>query len=388
LTRRSSHLSLPPFGDVRGTDARPSIAVPGDTLTLRQLNRATLARQLLLERVKTDVADAVERVGGLQAQEPKPPFIGLWTRLRGFRRKQLHDALHERRVVRGTTMRATLHQMSAADYRELRSTLQPALTAAMAALRGRDQGLEVDQVLRAARRILDEQPRRFAELRALLVERFPDVNERALGYATRMNLPLLMVPSDDRWSFPSDAPFTPAETWLGAPLAKSDPPALVRRHLAAFGPASAADVQAWSGLGGLTDVLDGMRDELTEFKHGRRTLFDLPDAPRPGDDAPAPARFLPEFDSLLLAHKDRTRVIADEHRKSLTTKNLRVKATFLLDGFAAGSWSVERNRDAATLTIAPFEPLPKRVRDELAAEAEALLRFAEDDAAKHKVEFA
>ena len=364
-----------------------STPVPPATLTLRELNRATLARQLLLERERTDVVDAVERLGGLQAQEAKPPFIGLWTRLRGFRRAQLHDALHDRRVVRATAMRATLHLLSASDYAALRTTLQPVLQAAMAAVRGRDQGLDVEQLVPVARELAGEEPRTFNELRTLLVEAFPGVNERALGYATRMHVPLAMVPSDDRWSFPGDARFTLAESWLEARLAGDDPAALVRRHLGAFGPAAAADVQAWSGLRGIGEVLEGMRDELAVFRYGRRTLFDLPDAPRPGEDEPAPVRFLPEFDSLLLAHKDRTRVITDEQRKSLATKNLRVKATFLVDGFAGGSWSMARKRDTATLTVTPFGKLPRAVKDELAAEGEALLRFVEEDAAKHRVEF-
>ena len=136
------------------------------------------------------------------------------------------------------------------------------------------------------------------------------------------------------------------------------------------------------------DVLDGMGDELVAFKHGRRTLYDLPDAPRPDPDVPAPARFLPEFDSLLLAHKDRTRVIDDEHRKALATKNLRVKATFLVDGRVAGSWSTERKRDTLTLGVAPFARLPKRAREELAAEGEALLAFLDEDAPKRRVTFA
>jgi len=174
-----------------------------DALSLRQLNRATLARQMLLRREKVGVVDAVERLGGLQAQEPKPPFIALWTRLRGFDRKQLHDAVHDGRLVRATAMRATLHLLSAADYSALREALQPVMSAAMAAVRGRDQGLELDELLPEARRLLKQQPRRFNELRALLVEAFPEVNERALGYATRMHLPLVMVPSDDRWSYPS-----------------------------------------------------------------------------------------------------------------------------------------------------------------------------------------
>jgi hypothetical protein len=359
------------------------------TLTLRRLNRATLARQMLLDRDTAGVVQAVERLGGLQAQEPKPPFIALWTRLRSFKAKQVHDALHDRSVVRGTAMRATLHLMSAADYAALRAALQPVLSAAMtSALRGRDAGLDLDALLPVARKLVRQQPRTFNELRALLLERFPDVNHRALGYAVRMNLPLVMVPSDDRWSFPSDAPFTLADDWLGVKLAKADPEALVRRHLGAFGPATATDVQTWSGLGGIAQILDDMRDELAVFKDGRRTLFDLPDAPRPDDQTPAPPRLLPEFDSLLLAHKDRTRVIADEHRRSLTTKNLRVKATFLIDGFAAGSWTIARKRDTATLTLEPFGKLPASAKEELAAEAEALLRFAEEGSANHRVEIA
>jgi hypothetical protein len=352
-------------------------------LTLRDLNRATLARQMLLERESADVVAAVERLGGLQAQEAKPPFLALWTRLRDFRREQLQERIRDRAILRATTMRATLHLMSAADYAALRAMLQPVMTAAMGAVRGRDEGLDVDKLLPVATRLLEERPRTFGELRPLLVDAFPGVNERALGYAVRMHLPLVILPSDDRWSFASDAPFAPAPVALGP----ADPRALVRRHLGAFGPATAADVQTWSGLRGIGEVLAGMREELAVFTHGRRTLYDLPDAPRPGEDVPAPPRLLPEFDSLLLAHKDRTRVITDERRKSLTTRNLRVKATFLVDGFAAGSWSTARKRDTATLTLAPFERLPRADADRLAAEAEALLRFAEPDAAKQRVEF-
>ncbi|MGI8781782.1 MAG: winged helix DNA-binding domain-containing protein [Solirubrobacteraceae bacterium] len=360
-----------------------------DTLTLRELNRATLARQLLLGRERIAPADAVERLGGLQAQEAKPPFLGLWTRIEQFTREALDAALQDRSVVRATMMRATLHLISAADYAALRTTLQPVLSGAgRAVLRSRDAGLDVEHVADAARRLLRERPLTFNELRPLLSDAFPDADERALGYAVRMELPLAMVPTDDRWSFPSDAAFTPAEQWIGGTLAGPDPAALVRRHLGAFGPAAPTDVQAWSGLKGMKDVIDGMGDELVAFKHGRRTLFDLPGAPRPDGDTPAPPRFLPEFDGLGLAHADRTRVIDDEHRRSLATKNLRVKATFLVDGFAAGSWTTARKRDTVTLTVTPFAKLPKRARDELAAEGEALLAFFDDTAAKRQVEFA
>ena len=331
-----------------------------DELTLKQLNRATLARQLLLERRRVAPAAAVERLGGLQAQEPRPAFAALWTRLAGFERAQLHDALTSRAVVRGTMMRATLHMTSAPDYAALRTSLQPMLTAAMEGIFKQRGEVDAAQVLPVARELLGERPRTFGDLRAELSERFPQFEHRALGYAVRMQLPLLMVPSDDdRWAFPPDSCFALAEQWIDGELGDADLQALVRRHLAAFGPASAADVQTWSGLKGLKDVVGAMADELVEFKSGRRTLYDLPDAPRPDEDAPAPPRLLPEFDSLLLAHQDRTRVITDERRKALATKNLRVQATFLVDGFVAGSWAVERKRGRATLTLSAFERLPK-----------------------------
>lgn len=359
----------------------------GQTLTLRRLNRATLARQMLLAREDLSPVKAVERLCGLQAQDAKPPFVGLWTRIEGFQAADLHRALHERDIVRATLMRATLHLMSAADYVAFRMALAPVMTSAMSALRGRDAGLELDEVLPEARRLLAGGPRRFDELRALLSEAFPEVNERALGYAVRLNLPLVMVPTADRWAFPAASAFTPAEAWLGGELSPDGAPEeLVRRYLAAFGPATAADVQTWSGLKGLKSVVGGLRDELAVFRDERgRELFDLPDAPRPEEDVPAPPRFLPEFDNLVLAHADRTRVLADEHRASVVTKNLRVRATFLWDGLVAGTWGVERKRDAATLSMQPFGPLPKQAADALAEEALELLRFLEPDAATLEV---
>lgn len=354
--------------------------MPPDRLSRRQLNRATLARQLLLSRAAVAIPEAIERLGGLQAQEAKPPYIGLWTRLEGFRREDLHRALRERAAVRGTLMRATLHTVSGPDYVALRPALQPALDQALKGLRGRAEGLDLEQLARVARGLLGERPRTFNELRPLLAERFPEADERALGYAVRTQLPLVMVPTEDAWSFPRDAAFALAESWLGQPVRTDGGlEQLVLRYLAAFGPAAAADVQTWSGLKGMKTVLEGVRPRLRTFADERgRVLFDLPEVPRPEDEVPAPPRFLPEFDSLLLAHADRTRVVADEHRPSLVTKNLRVRAVFLVDGFAAGTWTVKRTKRRATLEITPFAPLAKDAGDELLAEAEALLRFTED----------
>jgi Winged helix DNA-binding domain len=355
-------------------------------VTRKELNRATLARQLLLARDRTSPVHAVERLVGLQAQEPRPPFVGLWTRLDDFQTSDLRAAL-DGDLVRGMAMRATLHLMSARDFAALRMSLQPVMTRAMkGALRGRDQGLDLDRVLPAARELLEEEPRDFNELRALLSERFPDVNHRALGYAVRTQMPLVMVPTDDRWAFPSAAKFALPEF---AVADGEDPRPLVLRYLAAFGPATAADAQTWSGLKGSKAVFDDLRDELVTLQdEDGRELFDVPDAPRPGADAEAPPRFLPDFDNLMLAHADRTRVIADEHRGEVVTKNLRVRATFLWDGFVAGTWTMGRKGKTATLRMTPFGRLPKRAVNALSAEGEALLRFVEEDATAFDVKVA
>jgi Winged helix DNA-binding domain len=163
---------------------------------------------------------------------------------------------------------------------------------------------------------------------------------------------------------------------------EADPAPLVRAYLAAYGPATPADMQTWSGLAGLRAVFEAMRDDLEVFRGpGGSELFDLPDAPRPDRDTPAPPRLLPEFDNLVLAHRDRTRVLADEHRREVVTKNLRVRATFLLDGRVRGTWRLERRKGKATLWLSAFGSLPTRWTKALTAEAEGMARFLEEDAA-------
>lgn len=361
-----------------------------EVLSLTRLNRATLARQLLLERADIPALDAIERLCGIQAQEAKPPFVGLWSRVSGFDREHLHALLHDRSAVRATFLRGTLHVLSARDYAEFRAVIQPVLTAGQnAALRSRSAGLDEGALLPVAIQLYEQKPRSFNELRPLLSEAFPEVNERALGFTVRNQVPLVMVPSTDRWGFPSVADFTLARDWLAEPLAEDDTPdELVRRYLAAFGPATAADVQTWSGLRGAKQVLDRLRPSLVTFRDDKgRELLDLPDAPRPAEDVPAPPRFLPEFDNLVLAHADRSRVIADEYRGHVVTKNLRVRATVWYDGFACGTWDVERKRSSVALCVQPFHPLPAKAVKALTAEAEALLAFVEPDAGSASVRF-
>ena len=340
-------------------------ATPAETaITVRALNRATLARQMLLGREKATVAGAIGRLVGLQAQVARPPFVGLWTRLAGFTREDLLAALQKRQVVRVTAMRATLHLMSAPDYVALRGALQPALSRGYQAIRkGRNATFDISVLDALGREFFAREAAPFDALREVIKARFPKGDERAMAYAIRCTVPLVQVPDDSAWGFPAQAGFTLADTWLKKKVPVADAPAraLVRRYLAAFGPATPADAQAWSALQGLRDVFDAMRPELVTFRDERkRELFDLPEAPRPHEDTPAPVRFLPDFDNVILSHADRSRVIADAHRPRVTTKNLQVPGTFLVDGMVAGTWKAERKKAAATLLLTPFGSLRRK----------------------------
>jgi hypothetical protein len=348
-------------------------------LTLRDLNRATLSRQHLLRRHDGDVLSVVRRLAGMQAQEPRPPYLGVWTRLGGFAREDLHAALHAGTVVRATFLRATLHLLTAADFAAFRPLMQPML----AATARRFPDVDFTALVAAADRLLAEGPHTFNELRPRLLAEFPGGYDRALGYGVRMLTPLTMVPTADRWGFPREPAFSLPGVELSADPRVED---LVERYLAAFGPATAADMQAWCGLTGLKPILYGMRDRLEVLAdEAGRELFDLPGAPRPGGDTPAPVRFLPEFDNLVLGHAVRTRVVSDEHRPAVVTKNLRVRATFLVDGFVAGTWQIKRTGKKAKLLVTPFTPLSL---DTLEEEGLALLAFAEPDAGSHMLEVA
>ncbi len=347
-------------------------------LTLRELNRATLARQMLLDRQAIPVLDAVERLAGLQAQVTSPPYVGLWTRLRDFRREDLTRLMEERQVVRATLMRATLHLMTAEDYLLLRPALQPALTRSMNSIAGkRLDGLDVDRLVGAAREYFEREPHPFADLRPLLSELEPDRDPSALAYAVRTSLPLVQVPSGGVWGYSGKAPFTTAERWLGRALSGSeDPRRLVLKYLAAFGPATVRDVQTWSGRMQLKQPVEELRAELRTFRDERgNELLDLPDAALPPEDTPAPPRFVPDYDNLVLSHADRGRVISDEHRKKVFLSAARVRATFLIDGFVRGAWKVEKTRKTATLVIEPFEPISTEDRAALSDEGERLVRF-------------
>lgn len=356
----------------------------GVVLSDRELNRATLARQLLLDRQELPVVKAIEQVLALQAQVPRPPHVGLWSRLHGFERERLLSPLRSRALVRATTMRGTIHIMSAKDFIAFRGALQPSLSAGWKAVAKKAPMPPIDTLVAAGRKLIGGDAHTFNDIRAELVKTFPKGHDRLMGYAVRMHLPLVQVPTrDDHWGFPSDAAFALADGWLKKPIGDgAGPAALILRYLAAFGPASAADIQTWTGLRGVAELIAPVRAKLVTFKDSRgRELFDLAKAPRPDGDVPAPVRFLPEYDSVVIAHADRARLVDEKFRKALITKNLIIPATFLVDGRIAGTWKLERKKAIATLTLAPFVPIVKAARAALQEEGEALAKFMEPEAA-------
>lgn len=347
----------------------------------RALNRALLARQLLLRRARMPVAKAIEHLAGLQAQVPLGPYVGLWTRLEDFRPDALARLILERRAVRGAAMRGTLHLLTTRDYRAWRPIVQPVLDRALAGnFRRPLAGLDRQAIVAAARALLETATLTGAQLAARLRERWPDRDARALAYAVQYTAALVQVPPRGIWGRTGAAAWATAEAWTGGPLAPpAAPDAMVLRYLRAFGPATAADVRAWSGLAGLADVIARLRPRLRVFRDEQgRELFDLADAPRPGGGVAAPPRLLPFYDNVALGHDDRRRIIADADGARLFRNEGVLVGPVLVDGFVGGRWRVAREGTTATLTIEPFARLNKGDRAALTEEGARLLAFAAD----------
>ncbi|MEO8395125.1 MAG: winged helix DNA-binding domain-containing protein [Chloroflexota bacterium] len=359
-------------------------------LTLRELNRATLARQMLLAREPLPIPTVIERLGGLQAQMAQPPYVGLWTRITDFQRDDLAQLITNHQIVKATWIRATLHLLSAADYALFRATLQPVLEGASAEIAKRRGGdFDIPYVLTTARAFIAETPRTFAEITTMLEALLPDVDVGSMRYTVRTHVPMVQVPTSTTWSYPGNPQFTLADSWIGQSFStEADFHALFFRYLAAFGPASATDMQTWSGLAKLKDVVEALRPELVVYRDEQnREIFDLPEMTLPDSDTSVPVRFLPEFDNLLLSHTKRTRVVADSYRPKVYLPGLRVAATILVDGFVAGTWTTEKKKGVATLTIVPFGTLTPQNRAALSEEGERLVRFTEPDAKSYEVKF-
>lgn len=354
-------------------------------LTPRALNRATLARQHLLARAPLEARAALTHLVGLQAQAPTPPYFGLWTRLEGFRPEHLSAMIERREAVRIALMRSTIHLVTAAEALALRPVVQPALDRQVRGSYGRAlEGLDPDALADALRSAFDDGPLTFAAIGRYLAERWPDRDPSALANAARALVPLVQVPPRGLWRRAGPAAHVPAHDWLGQPLpTEAEVPAgalesLALRYLRAFGPASVLDVQTWSGLTRLGAVLDALRPRLATFRdEAGRVLFDLPDASRPDPDAPAPPRFLPEFDNLLLSHADRSRVLPDRHRGRVVRGGM-IPGTVLVDGVVSGTWKLDRKR-APTLRVTLFERPVRRELEAMEEEAGRLLAFAAPD---------
>lgn len=352
-----------------------------ETLTTRALNRALLARQHILARTRRSALEMVEHLVGLQAQSPAPPYFGLWSRIEGFEPGELARLLLDRRVARIVVMRGTIHLVTASDALTLRPLLEPVMTRGLRAnpiTRTALDGLEPEAVATAARELLDTMPRTPRDLGAALQARWPDRPADALAQAARYLLPLVQLPPRGVWGQGGEVVLATAEGWLGGEGEVSSLETLILRYLAAFGPATVADIQSWCGLTRLKGVVDDLRPRLSTFRdEAGRELFDLPDAPRPGPETTAPARLLAPFDNLVLSHADRTRIMSPEVRQRFfTQKNGMVPGAVLVDGFVAGCWSLEERRGRATLRVETLAPLAPRDHDEIRAEGERLLEFA------------
>lgn len=357
-------------------------------ITRRGLNRALLHRQGLLTPWTCSPATAIDRLIGLQAQSPTAPYFGLWSRLADFAPEHLVALLESRKAVRATMMRGTLHLHTAADYLAVRPVLQPMLAAFMRGLRfGKDiDALDQEELLAVGRRILAEQPISATDLGVALTEHFPGVPADSLAMTVRMLVPAVQPTPRGVWGRSGKATFTTAGAWLGAEPGPADPPdELVRRYLHAFGPATVADVQAWSGLRGLREVVDRLRPTLRVLRdEDGRELVDVPRAPLPDPDTPAPVRLVAEYDNLTLSHADRSRVVPAEHKAALMTRNGVVPGMVLVDGLVAGVWKLTRAKGTTTVTLRELSPWSGAQRAEVEAEAHRALAFAAPDE-RHQV---
>jgi hypothetical protein len=344
------------------------------------LNRALLERQLLLRRCDRSAAEALQYLVGLQSQNPNAPYIALWTRLANFEPDELAELVVARKVVRVALMRWTLHLVTARDCLALRPVLQPVMERRMRACFGRHLGaVELTRLVELGRALVEEEPRTLGDVGQLLAAEWPGHEPRVLANALSALTPLVHVPPRGIWGRNGRATQTTAQRWLGRPLERStEPDELVLRYLAAFGPASVADIRAWSGLSGLGCVMRRLRPQLRSFRDEQgRELLDVLDGPLPDPDTPAPVRFLPESDNAVLAHAERSRIDWDPDRRRAMPR------TFLVDGFIGGTWRLIRSRRMVNIEITPFAALAREDRVALAEEGLRLLGFvvgeADDD---------
>jgi hypothetical protein len=356
------------------------------TLTARELNRSLLARQLLLERSPKSVVQALEAVGGLQTQNATGGYIGLWTRLKKFELADLTKVLEDRRAVQGTMMRITIHLVSAADYPYVAAGTRPSRRAAWLRYhQGRATEAEVKKAAAAAKKALAQGPLSRNELK-------PVVDSSTVWNGVNALYDVLRVPPSGTWERRRADVYAMAADWLGPMEATEEEglELLLRRYLAGFGPARLADAANWAGVPPKKMEPAAERLSLRRFEDEEgKALLDLPRAPLPDPKTPAPVRFLPVWDAILLANVRRAEILAEEYRPLIfTTKTPQSVSTFLVDGAVAGKWSVKRTAKKAELLVEPFEKLPAKAKKEVEAEGARLVRFHEPDAESHTVRLA
>ncbi|MGH9271446.1 MAG: winged helix DNA-binding domain-containing protein [Ilumatobacteraceae bacterium] len=348
--------------------------------TARQLNRATLARQLLLQRQPTNVVDAVRRIVAVQAQEPASPYVALWNRISGFRPSDLDLAFANHAVVKATLMRITLHAVAADDHRALHEAMQETLRAArLHDRRFKSTGLSIAEADELVPHVLAfaSEPRANADVEVWLADRLGVLPKPGVWWALRSFAPLIHAPTGGPWSFGRRPAYMAAPTPPADPRQGGAMQHLVRRYLEGFGPATAQDVAQFALLRqpAVRGALAAMDDELDRLEGPDGvTLYDLPGAPRPAEDTPAPARLMAMWDSVLLAYADRSRVIPPEQRQLVVRRNGDVLPTVLVDGYVSGVW---RPTDAG-IEITAFRPLPEEAWRDLATEARGLLALLAD----------
>lgn len=341
------------------------------SISLRALNRTLLGRQLLLERHQMTAAAALDWLVAMQAQEPQAPYIGLWSRLDGFDPRELSELIAGRQAVRGSLMRCTVHLVLSTDWPWLWPTLEPVLQRAFRGSPYNRQITHVDlpELLRVGREYLILQPRTRPELAELLHRHWPQADPPSLAFAASLLNPVVQVPPRGIWRASGQARWALAGDWLGTSL--EDQPrreAIIVRYLSACGPATVQDIQAWSGLTGLSEVVSGMKLVTLSDADGRE-LFDLPDAPLVDERTAVPARFLAPFDNVLLSHADRARII-DPATRALLNRD-RLMRAFLIDGFVAGTWALDKH----ALNLRPARSLDAHDLEELRIEGERLVDF-------------
>jgi len=345
-------------------------------LSERALNRALLERQMLLRRRRRPVSDTLEHLVGMQGQVPLAPYVGLWSRLQGFRPERLASMLEDRTAVRGSLMRATLHLTTARDYLALRPVIQDVLERSFGGspFIKRLDGVDISGVRAAGRELVDREPLTRAELGPLLAERWPGRDPDSLAYTVSYLEPIVQVPPRGVWGKSGAPRWTSVERWVGAPLDEPEVGPIVLRYLAAYGPSSTADVRAWAGLAGMKDVMERLRPRLRTFRDERgRELFDVPGAPLPDPDTPAPVRFLPEFDNTTLSHADRSRVLPVEHRpRVFASRDWRL---VLVDGYVGAMWRKATDHDRVVVEVQPFRRLSRTEGTAVTDEGERLASF-------------